>query len=1107
MARRAIRFLLKQIHDDAGSGANPPDCVLLQRFVAERDEAAFTLLLQRHGPFVLGVCRRLLGDSHAAEDAFQAVFLILARKGASIRQQTSLAAWLHRVASNVARTARTSAARRRIHEERAQAMTPAEATDEPALREWHPVLHEEVNPLPEKFRLPVVLCYLRGKAQEEAAQELGWPLGTVKSRLARARESLRGRLTRRGLTLAEGAVAGFAAESAAPAAVPANLEEATRHAALALAAGEAAAAVAPAPVVAMMQGVAGVGAALKVKVAALVGVMLLLFSAGVGWVTLNELNEESAVQAPDLPAVDRPPETKRPEAKAPTDQQGDALPAGALARMGSMRFRHGGYVRTIAYSSNGKVLASSGNEPVIRLWDPATGRQLRELAGQSREVFALAFLPGDKGLVSTGGERDTAIHIWDPATGQERRQLKGANPHTSFFHLAVSPDGKFLATAGSTGPRHLLHIWDLEAGKPLHERDEERGYLSSLAFTPDSKTLAVGERSGTIRLWSAATGKELGTLPGHARGLPKFSLGVTALTFSPDGRSLASAGADGMARLWDMAERKQLHKLKFAGSSHSAADLAFAPNGRTLAAAVDDALCLWDPATGKELHRIKTREWAHLISVAFAPDSRTVLVGGAMNGLRRFDVATGQEMPPWQGHEGDVLASALSADGQTLATAGMDRTVRLWETAGGRELRVLRGHTGQVLSVAFAPDGKTVASTGYDRTVRVWRLADGKELFQVPGQESHGGCVAFTSDGRFLAAASSASHQVRLLDAASGKLVRSVGGNLPMCQLALAPDGRTLVTGARGKDRAVVQWDLATGRRVRQLEGPFNSIECVACSPDGALVGACCHGGAWVWEAATGKLRRVIQREEPFRALAFSPDGRSLALAGREPVDEIWELSTGKVRERCRGHRGIITTLAFARDGRLVSAGHDTTALVWDGTRRPAAPRQAPSAEDLLDCWNTLAKEDAAQAWQAIRSLAAAPEQSVPYLGGRLMPVPDAEAARIRKLIADLDAPQFAERQRASDALEALGEAAADALRRALEAKPALDVRQRLERLLKKLEGAAPSPALLRVLRAVEALEMANTDAARRLLKRLAAGAEGAPLTKAARASLQRLAP
>jgi len=161
----------------ANPAGEPDDAALLEQFVRDRSEDAFAALLQRHGPLVFAICRRVLREYTDAEDAFQATFLVLAREAASVRHAEALPAWLHRVALNIARTSRAAATHRRAHERQAVLMSQATATDDVPARDWQPVLHEEVDQLPEKYRVPVVLCYFQGLTHEEAARRLGWPPG------------------------------------------------------------------------------------------------------------------------------------------------------------------------------------------------------------------------------------------------------------------------------------------------------------------------------------------------------------------------------------------------------------------------------------------------------------------------------------------------------------------------------------------------------------------------------------------------------------------------------------------------------------------------------------------------------------------------------------------------------------------------------------------------------------------------------------------------------------------------------------------------------------------------------------------------------------------
>src|SRR5262245_27262129 len=257
--------------------SEPGDAYLLECFIVRRDEEAFAALVRRHGPMVLGVCRRVLGDVHDAGDAVQAASLVLARKAGAIGRREQLGNWLHGVAQRTALKARSSAARWQSIEPLADTLA-AEPLGELAWQELRLVLDEEIGRLPDRYRAPVVLCYLEGHSYAEAARHLGWPPGTVSGRLARAREILRGRLTRRGFALSA-ALLGTLLPAAAPAAVSVSLLDATASAAAASAAGQtiAAGAVA-APVIALAEGV--VKAMLWTKVKLMVSVLLVAGLAG-----------------------------------------------------------------------------------------------------------------------------------------------------------------------------------------------------------------------------------------------------------------------------------------------------------------------------------------------------------------------------------------------------------------------------------------------------------------------------------------------------------------------------------------------------------------------------------------------------------------------------------------------------------------------------------------------------------------------------------------------------------------------------------------------------------------------------------------------------------
>jgi RNA polymerase sigma factor (sigma-70 family) len=314
MAEHALGTVVRQLRGLLGRRAAGAltDRELLERFTVRHDEAAFAALLERHGAMVLAVCRRVLRHEQDAEDAFQAAFLVLARKAGSIREG-SVGGWLYQVAYHVALRAREEAARRRHHERQVRAMSPAEPPADPDRLDLRPLLDAEVGRLPAKYRAPVVLCYLEGRSHGEAAEQLGWPVGTVKGRLARARSLLQARLVRRGVTLSAGLVAAALAESAAAGGVPAPLATSTVSAAIAFAA-HPAAAVASAHAAALAEGVIRAMFLTKLKVAAAVLVALGLTGAGAGVLTHQAL----AAKQTDTPVA------RGPDAAEPGDPPKDA---------------------------------------------------------------------------------------------------------------------------------------------------------------------------------------------------------------------------------------------------------------------------------------------------------------------------------------------------------------------------------------------------------------------------------------------------------------------------------------------------------------------------------------------------------------------------------------------------------------------------------------------------------------------------------------------------------------------------------------------------------------------------------------------------------------
>jgi WD40 repeat protein/uncharacterized caspase-like protein len=570
-------------------------------------------------------------------------------------------------------------------------------------------------------------------------------------------------------------------------------------------------------------------------------------------------------------------------------------------------------VNSVAFSPDGRTIVSGGLDNAVKLWNVATGRELRTLTGHKESVRAVAFSPD--GAVVASASWDKTVKLWDAANGRELRTLTG---HSQWVHaVAFSPDGRTLASASAD---NTVKLWDAASGRALRTLTGHKISVYAVAFSPDGRTLVSGGGDKTLQLWDVASGRALRTLPGHNNS-------VCAVGFSPDGRTIVSGSWDNTLRLWDRETGWLLHVL--AGHTNWVCAVGFTKDGHTVVSGSNDTtLRLWDVTSGRERRTLSGHK-EQVYTLAIAPDGDTIISSGVDQTIKVWDLASGRELHIFAQRRPYVTAIAFSPDRRIIASCVEDWLV-LWDAAIAREMHLLAGSGASCTKVAFSPDGRTVASGSRNNSLKLWDVTTGRELLSFAGHGAVPTTVAFSPDGRTLVSGS-ADKTVRLWDVASGRSLRTLAGHRESVNsVAFAPDGRTVASGAN--DGTIRLWDVASGRALRTIVADRYFVHGVAFSPDGRLVVSADHDNTIkLWDVASGReLRSLEGHIDSVYAVAFSPDGRSVVSGSRDLAIKLWDPSIGHALRTFVGHQSMVFSVAFSPDGTtVVSGSRDTTIRRW----------------------------------------------------------------------------------------------------------------------------------------------------------------------------------
>ncbi len=618
------------------------------------------------------------------------------------------------------------------------------------------------------------------------------------------------------------------------------------------------------------------------------------------------------------------------------------LPEGAKARLGK------GEINDITCTQDGTLLAVADT---IGIWiyDFQTGEELSLLTGHIGAINRVAFSPDGRTLAS--GSDDSTVRLWDMSTWTEIGRLEG---HTAAVKSVVfSPDARTLV---SRGDDNALRLWNVDTQTQIYTLEEYTGTVESISFSPDGQILAMGGKDDMVRLWDIVMRAEIGKLEGHTGY-------VSSVSFSPDGHTLASGSHDTTVRLWNVTMWTEIGKLE--GHINRVNCVSFSPDGKTLASGGNKYDALWDhpggdlrlwdvdTLTGIGIHESSRNSF---YGVSFSPDGRIIAYKYRSDsdaaGFLDVNTQTKIDVRVRSDYGLDHARPAHTWDVLWVVAAQVKKRGYTWYS------KMLQEHIDDpVHSVSFSPDGKTIAASDgyydphYSRYIRMWDVATLTEIdtrtypfgdSRYRGSRSFGNeSVSFSPDGKTILSRCEQS-VICLRDAATYTEIRRLEisrlGNLSSNTFVFSPDGHTLAIGVSPYTEIVLLWDVTTDTEIGILWGHIGVVQSVSFSPDGRTLASAgsIDGTIRLWDMDTLTEIAILRGHTGWvNSVLFSPDGKTIVSASNDHTVRLWDVDTRTEIAKLEGHTDAVNSVSFNPDGKtIVSGSNDTTVRLWDVATR-----------------------------------------------------------------------------------------------------------------------------------------------------------------------------